>query len=95
MAVEHETPYTDEIIGDGKWIRTFDCTKTDSHEYVWHRDRNDRFITATEGFGWKFQMDDEVPMRINIGETIFIPKDSYHRIIIGKTPLKLIIEEVQ
>lgn len=88
-------PYTDEILSNKILIRTFDPSLTESTEYVWHRDEKDRIITILDGDGWQFQIDDDIPKRINKGEIILVPKQVYHRIIIGKTPLKIKIEEVE
>ena len=88
-------PYKDEWISDTSWIRTFDPSFTSSDEYVWHRDEKDRVVTILEGEGWKFQFDNEIPIQINRNEVIKIPKQVYHRIIVGSTPLKLKIEEVE
>jgi quercetin dioxygenase-like cupin family protein len=93
---EMETkPYTDERLSDTSWIRTFDISVTDSDEYVWHRDERDRMVTVLEGQGWQFQFDDEIPFHINTSDVIKIPKQVYHRIIVGNTPLKLKIEEAE
>ena len=86
-------PYIDEHIDENTWIRTFDPDVTNSEEYVWHRDKNDRFITVLEGEGWMFQFDDELPKNINITEMLFIPKMMYHRLIKGKTELRIKIHE--
>lgn len=94
MNVEKK-PYTDDYIDETTWIRTFDPTVIDSEEYVWHRDKKDRTIISLGGIGWQFQFDNEIPKRINIGETIYIQKEVYHRIISGETPLRLLIKEVE
>lgn len=86
-------PYIDEHIGTNIWIRTFDLAIVDSDEYVWHRDTKDRTVMALEGVGWRIQMDNELPKLINTNNIFFIPKMEYHRLIVGKTTLKLKIEE--
>jgi quercetin dioxygenase-like cupin family protein len=88
-------PYVDERLTKTSWMRTFDPSVADSEEYVWHRDHNDRIVTVLEGDGWQFQFDNEIPIRINKNEVIKIPKQVYHRIMVGNTPLKLKIEEVE
>jgi mannose-6-phosphate isomerase-like protein (cupin superfamily) len=90
-----KNPYIDEKLSNTVLIRTFDPSLTESNEYVWHRDEKDRIVTILAGDGWQFQIDDDIPKRINKGEIILIPKQVYHRIIIGKTPLKIKIEEVE
>jgi hypothetical protein len=88
-------PYIDERLSDRTWIRTFDPNVTDSDEYVWHRDERGRIVTVLEGENWQFQFDDEIPFHINRSDVIKIPKQVYHRILVGNTPLKLKIEEVE
>jgi hypothetical protein len=94
LAVEKNVPYQDEFLSERSWIRTFDPLYTNSSEYVWHRDENDRILTVLDGEGWKFQFDNQIPEIINIKDVIYVPKMAYHRLIIGKSKLKLKIEEV-
>jgi len=86
-------PYIDEKISETEWIRTFDPNVTESEEYVWHRDHNDREVTVLEGGGWKFQFDNELPFFINKGDNIHIPKMVYHRIIPSNNKLRIRINE--
>lgn len=86
-------PYIDKQIDETSWIRTFDPSISDSEEYVWHRDTEDRYITVLEGTDWMFQFDNELPKMINSISNLFIPKMVYHRLIPGKSVLKLLIEE--
>lgn len=85
--------YKDARLTDNTWIRTFDPATTVSSEYVWHRDKKDRIVTVLEGEGWQFQFDEQIPEMINSGDRLVIDKGVYHRLIIGKTRLKLKIEE--
>ena len=51
-------------------------------ELVWHRDKEDRYIQATTDTDWSFQLDNEIPKVL--GKTkLFIPKETYHRLIKG------------
>jgi quercetin dioxygenase-like cupin family protein len=77
---------------DNNDIRTFSESVNDS-ELVWHRDTEDRIVTVLEGEGWQFQMDNELPMILEEGTTFFIPKMTYHRILKGKTDLRIRIKE--
>lgn len=86
-------PYIDEKISDDEWIRTFNPSITESEEYVWHRDSEDRMVTVLEGDGWKFQFDNELPFVINKGDEIHIPKMVYHRIIPNNNRLRIRINE--
>lgn len=73
-------PYTEE----GQ-IRTF-TQEVEDFELVWHRDREDRIIEPLHETDWKFQLDNEIPKELN---RIFIPKETYHRLIKGTNDLKL------
>jgi hypothetical protein len=86
------TPYVDCIVEEYK-IRTFDPDTSSPKEYIWHRDHNDREIEVLEGEGWSFQFDNELPKIINRNDQIYIPKMVYHRIIPGKTKLRIKINE--
>ena len=66
-------------------IRIFD-QDVDEMELVWHRDREDRIVEALESTDWMFQLDNNLPQRL---EKIFIPKDTYHRVIKGSGDLKV------
>ena len=77
-------PYS-EIKEDGYIIREL-SQDTPSFEFVWHRDKEDRIVEAMHHTDWKFQMDNLVPQEIN---RIFIPKETYHRLIKGTNDLVL------
>lgn len=62
-------------------------------ELVWHRDKKDREVTIVESNGWMFQMDNELPVILNEGDVINIPKNTYHRILKGTGDLKIKIKE--
>lgn len=78
-------------------LRTFDTIlrkfKEDINEgeLVWHRDRRDRKIEVLNKTNWMIQLEDEIPQQLK--ETIFIPKDTYHRILKGTGDLDLRILE--
>lgn len=77
-------PYS-EIKKDGYIIREFSHLSS-PFEFVWHRDKEDRIVEALHDTDWKFQLDNEVPQEIN---RIFIPKETYHRLIKGTGNLKV------
>ena len=79
-------PYT-EVEKDGYVIRTFPESIT-HHRLVWHRDKTDRVVEAIGETDWKFQMDNELPELMQ-GKSIFIPKETYHRIIKGTGELRV------
>tara|TARA_R100001163_G_C5016306_1_gene160515 strand:+ start:611 stop:880 length:270 start_codon:yes stop_codon:yes gene_type:complete len=81
-------PYN-EIINEkeGYVLREFSYD-TPSFEYVWHRDKEDRYIQATHNTDWKFQLDNEFPQELTKNK-LFIPKETYHRLIKGTGDLEL------
>ena len=84
-------PFTEKI-QDGLYIRVFKNT-TNSEDFVWHRDKEDRIIKCEHETNWKFQIDNELP--INFDKEIFIKAGVYHRIIKGDNDLTLIIKKLQ
>ncbi len=81
-----ELPFKEQKIEENIYIREF-SQDTDSSDFLWHRDREDRIIEPLEETDWLFQMDDELPKKIE-GQ-IFIPKEVFHRIIKGSGDLKI------
>lgn len=73
-------PYKETKISDNTFIREF-SQNTDSGEYYWHRDKENRIIESIGETDWMIQMDNELPKKIK--EEIFIPMGVYHRIIKG------------
>ena len=72
-------------------FRSFD-SDVNEHELLWHKDREDRLVTIIESNGWKFQMDNKLPVSLNENDQIFIPKDTFHRVIKGKGDFKIKVE---
>ncbi len=78
-------------------VRTFDfihrkfTQDIDEQELVWHRDRNDREVQVVGQTDWMFQLEDEIPQVLK--DVIFIPKDTYHRLIKGTGELNVHIIE--
>lgn len=84
-------PFKEKKIED-YFIREFSF-HTNSNEFVWHRDREDRIISAINENDWKFQFDNQLPIDINEKE-IFIPKNTFHRIIKGSGNLKIKLKKL-
>jgi hypothetical protein len=61
-------------------------------ELVWHRDRNDRQVTIIGETDWMFQLEDELPQQLK--DTVFIPRNTYHRLIKGTGDLMVQILEL-
>jgi len=75
-------PYIEHIIGENIVTRTFK-ESTDSEDFMWHRDQEDRIIEAINENNWQIQLEDSLPINLRPGETIKIPKGSWHRVIKG------------
>ena len=80
-------PFQQEIIDDIR-IRTFD-ENVDDEELKWHRDRENRLVEILESDNWYLQMDNELPIKLIVGEKYFIPEGVYHRVIKGNSKLKV------
>ena len=83
--------YTDENT-NGYKIRTFDKDVLDN-ELIWHRDLKDRMVEVINGYGWKFQFDNELPLDLKPGDILYIKKDRIHRVIKGYSDLTIKIKE--
>jgi len=79
-------PFQETKLSDNTFIREF-SQDTDSGEFMWHRDREDRVIESISDTDWLVQLDDELPKKIE-GE-VFIPMGVYHRLIKGTNNLKV------
>lgn len=75
-------PYIEE-----RNIRTF-TQDVDEFELVWHRDKEDRIIQTLHDTDWMFQLDNDIPRKLT-NERLFIPRETYHRLIKGSGDLKL------
>jgi quercetin dioxygenase-like cupin family protein len=73
-------------------IREFDAN-IDVSELVWHRDKKNRVVEVVSGKGWKFQMDNQLPIELKEGMVLQIPKETFHRIGKGDTKLVIKIKE--
>jgi len=66
---------------------------TDNHELKWHFDELDRNVKVVKSNGWKLQLDNQLPIKLNEGDVITIPKGIYHRVIKGVGDLIVKIKE--
>ena len=85
-------PYTDIEVTDKYIIREFN-ENIDPIELMWHRDLSNRTVTVLEGKGWYFQKDNELPIELKKGVSIFINALQWHRVLKGNTALTVKIEE--
>jgi hypothetical protein len=81
----NEFPF-EEFNNNGKLIRVF-AESLDPSELIWHQDREDRIIRVIEANGWGYQLDNQLPLPLEDGQELFIPKMMYHRVIKGSGPL--------
>lgn len=84
-------PYNQNI-KKGYILREFN-TDIPNNELVWHRDKKNRVIEVVSGRGWKFQMDNGLPIELKEGMKLEIPKETFHRIGKGNTKLVIKIKE--
>ena len=73
-------PYKEQIVND-YILREF-SQDTPSFEFVWHRDKKDRWVQPTHETDWLFQLDNDIPRKLQKNK-LFIPKETYHRLIKG------------
>lgn len=76
-----QLPFNEKLIGGNK-LRTF-SEDVNSNELKWHFDEEDRLVEIIKSNGWRFQMDNELPLVLVENQKYFIPKGTYHRIIKG------------
>jgi hypothetical protein len=81
-----DLPFIEKSMGNNQYIREF-STDVATHELEWHIDREDRTVEVIENNNWHFQLDNNLPQLLK--ETIFIPKETYHRVIKGTGNLKV------
>lgn len=85
------TPYKDTSLGNNQYIREF-TSDIDIHELEWHIDREDRIVEVIENNGWFVQIDNQLPHILK--EKLYIPKETYHRVIKGRGNLKVKITKL-
>lgn len=79
-------PFEEVKLENNTFIREFK-QDTDSGEYVWHRDYEDRIVESISETDWMIQIDNELPKSLN--DKVFIPIGVYHRVIKGTGDLKI------
>ena len=84
-------PFQETKLSNNEFIRVF-SQDTDSGEYMWHRDFEDRIIESIGETDWMIQIDNELPKQIK-GE-ILIPMSIYHRVIKGTGDLKIKLKKL-
>lgn len=78
-------PYKETKLDNNQYIREF-SSDIDDHELEWHLDKEDRLVEVIENTGdWEFQLDNQLPVHLH--GKLFIPKETYHRVIKGNNRL--------
>ena len=72
-------------------IRTF-SEEVEEGELVWHRDKEDRIVRSVGDTDWMIQMDNQLPKPLT--EMVYIPKNTYHRVIKGNGDLTVKINKL-
>jgi hypothetical protein len=85
-------PFEETKLEENTFIREFK-QDTDSGEFTWHRDREDRVVKSINETDWMVQIDNELPKSLN--EEVFIPMGVYHRVIKGTGNLKIKLKKIQ
>jgi len=88
----NDNPYIDRKTSEHTFLREF-AENVESHELVWHQDRKDRIVKVVEGTGWQIQFDNKFPQPLAVGESVFVPKNTYHRLHKGSSKLVVEINE--
>jgi len=88
---EDKLPFVQEE-KNGIKIRLFK-ESINSGELKWHFDKQDRKVKVVKSNNWMLQMDNDIPKPLKEGQTIFIPKGVYHRVIKGSGDLIVKIKE--
>lgn len=84
-------PFQENKLSDNEFIRVF-SQDTDSGEFMWHRDYEDRMIESINDTDWKIQIDNQLPTKID--GKVFIPKGVYHRLIKGNGDLEIKLQKL-
>lgn len=85
-------PFRENLI-EGFHVRTFSSDLTET-ELKWHFDEEDRIVFCENETDWMFQMDNELPIKIEKNTPIFIPEGQYHRIIKGTGDLTVKVKKL-
>ena len=85
-------PYKETSLGNNQYIREF-AADADTDELEWHLDREDRIVEVIQDGGWQFQLENELP--IPLKNSVFVPKETYHRVLRGSDKLVIKLTKLQ
>lgn len=83
-------PFQETKLSNNEFIRVF-SQDTDSGEFMWHRDYENRIVESIGDTDWMIQIDNELPKVI---DKVFIPMGVYHRVIKGTGDLKIKLQKL-
>jgi hypothetical protein len=75
-----EFPFKEDHLEKNVSIREFD-ENIDPAELIWHRDKEDRIVEVLNNKNWFLQIDNQLPKKLE--GKVFIPKETFHRVIKG------------
>lgn len=81
LVIGNMLPFIENKISEEEVIREFN-QETDSEEFMWHRDQENRIVEALAPSDWRLQLEDSLPVRLD--EKIEIPAGAWHRVIKGR-----------
>jgi hypothetical protein len=84
-------PFQETKLSDNEFIREFK-QDTDSGEFMWHRDHEDRIVESIGETDWLIQIDNELPKEIK--DKVLIQMGVYHRLIKGTGDLKIKLQKL-
>ena len=79
-----EFPFKEIKITENKVVRIFNSEDTTNDELVWHKDREDREVYVEQSKDWHLQLENQVTVKLEAGQTHFIPAYNWHRLLMGK-----------
>lgn len=77
-------PFIETQLENNQYLREF-ASDVAIEELEWHIDREDRIVEVVQNTDWHFQLDNQLPILLK--NSIFIPKETYHRVIKGNGKL--------
>jgi hypothetical protein len=86
------TPFSEENISSNEVIRTF-LPSLNQEDLKWHWDDEDREIVFISVNDWKYQIDNDLPRPCD--GSVFIKAGTWHRVIKGKSELRVKITKYQ
>lgn len=89
--MKEEFPFKEKQLEKNTSIREFG-ENIDSKELIWHKDKEDRIVEVLSNENWFFQMDNELPKKLE--GKVFVPKETFHRVIKGTGNLSVKITKL-